>query len=143
MRTILLASGYNKRVRHLFPNLPKVMFPLGGQPYLKYWLDMLLSQETDVIILVQYLSPVIKKYVQESYPKEFNNGKIKLVERPENLGPVRAIAQLKNMIDSEFAIVYCDTLFRVNLDSAKKVLGDDFAGLTFITADELNMFRSE
>ena len=140
MQSIILASGYNKRVQHLFPNLPKIMFPLGDKPYLKYWLDILLPQKTDIIILVQYSSSVIKKYVQKNYLKEVKSGKIKIIDRPENLGPVRAVAQWKNIITGDFALFYCDTLFQIDLAKTKKSLGKKFLGLTFLTADKFNMF---
>jgi D-glycero-alpha-D-manno-heptose 1-phosphate guanylyltransferase len=140
MQSIILASGYNTRVQHLFPHLPKVMFPLDEKPYLAYWLDMLLVQQTDVIILAQYHATVIKKYIQENYPEELKNGNIRIIDRPEHLGPVRAVAGLKDIIPRDFAIFYCDILFRVDLADAEKRLGDKFLGLTFVTKDEFHMF---
>ena len=44
---IVLAGGMGTRIRHLLPNLPKPLAPVGGQPFLGWVLRYLQNQIMD------------------------------------------------------------------------------------------------
>jgi NDP-sugar pyrophosphorylase family protein len=140
MQTVLLASGNNTRVAHLYPDLPKVMFPVNGRPYLAYYLDQLFETgATSVIILVHYRKEKIIDFVN-SLPEE-RKGKITIIERNPDEGPVKALVGMEALLEEQFMLFYCDLLYKVDLAKAKQVLADGNDVCVFATPDSLRMFN--
>lgn len=140
MQAILLAGGQNTRVRHLYPDLPKVMFPLGDRPYLDHYIDTLFEEGvSELIILASYKSHAINNHL--SARPEIKTGKIKIIEQPENLGPAGAMSHIENLLQDRFLLLYCDILFKTNLKKAYAKLDDSkFEICTFLTKDGFGMW---
>ena len=137
MQAVLFASGLNTRVRHLHPDLPKAMFPLGNRPYLDYYIETLFKEGVDEIIIVVYhLAHVIRDYFSDR--PEMKTGKIKIVKRKESHGPVGALVAIETLLQDRF---YCDILFKADLKAAFSKLGNSkIKALTFLTKDEFGMW---
>jgi D-glycero-alpha-D-manno-heptose 1-phosphate guanylyltransferase len=60
MEAVILAGGLGTRIREVVPDLPKVMAPVAGRPFLELLLQMLARKGfTRVVLSVGYLSKVI------------------------------------------------------------------------------------
>lgn len=67
MRALLLAAGLGTRLRPLTDTLPKCLVPIHGRPLLDYWLEALIKQGIEkVLINTHYLEPVVRQYLVES-----------------------------------------------------------------------------
>lgn len=140
MQAILLASGGNKRVKHLYPNLPKAMFPLTDKPFLKNYIETLFdSGISQLIIVVQYLADAIRDYVETI--KDEIPGKIAFFERPKEIGPVGVLPLIENKLQNQFLYLYCDILFKTDFKAAfEELKKSNFQAGTFITQDPFNMY---
>ncbi|WP_207493485.1 nucleotidyltransferase family protein [Aridibaculum aurantiacum] len=107
---IILAGGLGTRLRSAVPDLPKCMAPVNGEPFLKYVLDYLLSQEIEhYIFALGYKHEAIEAYIQKAYPRLMY--KVSLEEEP--LGTGGAILQAMKMVKGKHALVTNgDTLFK-------------------------------
>jgi D-glycero-alpha-D-manno-heptose 1-phosphate guanylyltransferase len=70
---IILAGGLGTRLRSVVSDLPKVMAPVAGKPFLHYIIKKLIHEKVDRIILaVGYKHEAIKSFIDTSdYPVEF------------------------------------------------------------------------
>lgn len=67
MRALLLAAGLGTRLRPLTDDMPKCLVPIYGRPLLDYWLEALISQGIEkVLINTHYMEPLVRQYVNES-----------------------------------------------------------------------------
>jgi len=67
MRALLLAAGLGTRLRPLTNNIPKCLVPVNERPLLDYWLELLITQGIErVLINTHYLADVVKQYIAES-----------------------------------------------------------------------------
>ena len=68
MKVIVLAGGFGSRLKHLVPDLPKPMAPVGGRPFLEYMLERLVEAGLNEIILsVGYRADVIRDHFGASW----------------------------------------------------------------------------
>lgn len=135
-----MASGQNKRVQHLYPNLPKAMFPLRDKPFLGHYAETLFNEGIkEIIIIVNYLGEVIEEYV-----KKIRNeipGEISVVRRLDEIGPVGVLPLIENKLQNQFLYLYCDILFKTDFKAAfEELKKSDFQAGTFITQDPFNMY---
>lgn len=64
----MLAGGLGTRLRPKVPDVPKVMAPVGGRPFLEYVLDRLIvAGITDIILSVGYRSDHIIQHFGRNY----------------------------------------------------------------------------
>ena len=141
MQAVLLASGDNTRVSHLYPNLPKVMFPIGNRPFLSYYLDLLFQEGiTELIIVVYYKKEKIIDFIN-SLPKE-RKGKVTIIERKGSYGPVGVLVDIKNQLQENFFLFYGDVLFKANLKKIWHNFTSSNKVSSFITKDQFGMFSS-
>lgn len=139
MQAIILASGVNSRVRHLFPTLPKAMFPFGDKPFLAHFLDLRFKEGfDDIIIVVHYHPEVIIDYVNSRPENE--RSKIKVIRREAEDGPWGALVKAENLLAEKFFLFYCDILYPI--PDPQKLVGVSapFLVTTLITQDQLGMF---
>lgn len=67
MRTLLLAAGLGTRLRPITNTVPKCMVPIHGKPLLDYWLDLLLNDGVErILINTHYLPDSVNSFVAES-----------------------------------------------------------------------------
>lgn len=70
MRAVILAGGLGTRLRDCVPDLPKVMAPVGGRPFLEYILDRLdAGGISEVILSVGYRAEAIMAHFGERYKR--------------------------------------------------------------------------
>ena len=67
MRALLLAAGLGTRLRPLTNYLPKCLVPIHGRPLLDYWLETLLENGIEqVLINTHYMAPMVQQYLKKS-----------------------------------------------------------------------------
>ena len=67
MKALLLAAGFGSRLRPLTDNIPKCLVPIHGKPLLDYWLDLLLNNGIDrILINTHYLSETVQTHISQS-----------------------------------------------------------------------------
>jgi len=108
MRALLLAAGLGTRLRPLTNHLPKCLVPIHGRPLLDYWLEALISQGMEkVLINTHYLEPVVRKYLNESAWLPY----VELVHEQALLGTGGTVLQNQNFFKGEsFFMAHADNL---------------------------------
>jgi NDP-sugar pyrophosphorylase family protein len=87
------------------------------------------------------LSHVINDYISDR--SEVKSGKIKLIERRREYGPVGALVNIEDKLQDRFFLFYCDILFKTDLKEAYGKLDDSrFEALTFLTKDKFKMWSN-
>lgn len=110
---VILAGGLGTRLKGEVDNLPKVMAPVNGKPFLEYLLDYIAKAGFQRVILsTGYLNHVIQDYFRDKYKS------IDIVysieEKP--LGTGGAIKRAFEHVHTPFFMVMNgDTFFRINL----------------------------
>lgn len=67
MRALLLAAGLGTRLRPITDRVPKCLVKVQGKPLLDYWLDILLTNGIDrVLVNTHYLPGAVNTYVKQS-----------------------------------------------------------------------------
>lgn len=68
MKAVVLAGGLGLRLRERVSNLPKVMAPVAGRPFLEYVLDRLIAGGVmDVILSVGYRAEAVRDHFGDTY----------------------------------------------------------------------------
>lgn len=115
---LVLAGGFGTRVRHLFPDTPKPLMPILGQPFLTWLLESVRHQGFKrVYLLAHFLSSELLDYCGS-----YRRGDISLevIVEPEPLGTGGAITHALSQqpdISDEFIVMNGDTIFRSDLMS--------------------------
>ncbi len=67
MKALLLAAGLGTRLRPLTDSVPKCLVPIHGKPLMGYWLDLLLPEPVNQILVnTHYLPEAVQAFVKES-----------------------------------------------------------------------------
>ena len=67
MRALLLAAGLGTRLKPLTDYLPKCLVPIHGRPLIDFWLQLLVENGIDEILInTHYLEPLVSKYLSGS-----------------------------------------------------------------------------
>jgi len=110
---LILAGGKGTRLRPLTYEIPKVMIPLQGRPFLQHLIEMLKKHDiTDILLSVGYLKEQIKEY--------FGNGSkfgvnIRYIEEDEPLGTAGCLKLAKPFLKSSFVMMNGDEFKEVDL----------------------------
>ena len=118
---ILLCGGYGIRARKINKNLPKILFPFKGKPFI-YWVLKNLENKgiKKVILCTGYKSNLIKNYIKKE-KKNFDISIKVSTEGPKNLkGTGGAIKKIYNKLDKNFYLMYGDTFLFLELEKMKK-----------------------
>ncbi|MFN0313417.1 MAG: nucleotidyltransferase family protein [Burkholderiales bacterium] len=118
MKAVLLAAGFGTRLRPLTDRLPKCMVPIGGRPLLGIWIDMLLEDGCEKILInTHYLPEVVRDFVQN----HSNRGQLELFHEPKLLGTAGTLLALASAIGNEsFLCAHADNLARIDLPQFRK-----------------------
>lgn len=113
MKALLLAAGLGTRLRPITDTIPKCLVPIKQKPLLEYWLDMLLANGIDEILInTHYLYPTVEKFINSSLWKQ----KITLVYEPELLGTGGTIFKNRDFFkDDSFLVAHADNLTRFDV----------------------------
>jgi D-glycero-alpha-D-manno-heptose 1-phosphate guanylyltransferase len=109
---IILAGGLGTRLRSAVSDLPKVMAPVAGKPFLHYIIEDLISHDIHQIILsTGYKHEVIREFIDSSgYDAEFV-----ISNEEEPLGTGGGIKLAMNHAKAEnVLIVNGDTFFKID-----------------------------
>lgn len=113
MKVILLAAGLGVRLRPITNDTPKCLVPIRDRPLLDYWLELLLDQGVEeVLINTHYLPDQVERFIQKSRWC----GKVTLVHEPTLIGTGGTVLANRSFFEQEPVMVaHADnlTVFRV------------------------------
>ena len=113
MRTLLLAAGLGTRLRPITDHVPKCLVPIHGKPLLGYWLDMLLINGVDrVLVNTHYLPILVRDFVAKSVWQD----RIEIVQEDELLGTGGTVLKNREFLErGPFMVVHADNLSRFDV----------------------------
>lgn len=108
MKALLLAAGLGTRLRPLTEKVPKCLVPVQGKPLLAYWLELLLADGIDqVLINTHHLAAQVREFRDRSAWRE----RMTLVHEPELLGTGGTILANRAFFrDEAFLVAHADNL---------------------------------
>jgi mannose-1-phosphate guanylyltransferase len=108
MRALLLAAGLGTRLRPLTDYLPKCLVPIHGRPLIDYWLELLVNNGfNEILVNTHYLAPLVIKYVLGSRWAHH----VTLVHEEKLLGTGGTILANKSIFQEEpFLVAHADNL---------------------------------
>jgi len=132
LRALLLAAGLGTRLQPLTNYLPKCLVPIHGRPLLDYWLDNLLNNGVEeVLINTHYMAPVVQQYLDESSWATH----VKTVYEDSLLGTGGTILKNREFLEGEaFLVAHADnlTIFDVQSFFAQHSTRPSHADLTMM-----------
>ncbi|QJQ03381.1 nucleotidyltransferase family protein [Herbaspirillum rubrisubalbicans] len=110
MRALLLAAGLGTRLRPLTDFLPKCLVPIAGRPLLDYWIETLLRQGVeDILINTHYRADLVERYIAASTWCD----RVTLVHEPQLLGTAgTALTHRQFFGEQPFLLAHADNLTR-------------------------------
>lgn len=113
MKTIILASGAGRRLRHLTDQLPKPLIKVGDKTILDYQLESLIKHGIDeIVITTGPFREKLEEHVRKNYAV-----KSQFIHNPqyEVTNYVYTLSLTKNVIDSDILLLHGDLLFEDTL----------------------------
>lgn len=116
---VVLAGGLGTRIREITKGqIPKVLVPVLGEPFLKWKLESLQSMGvTDVTLLVGELGSLIEDYVWDNYPTGLSIQC--LHDGPSLLGTAGSIRRVLHKLPDTFWVTYGDSYVTADLNEAE------------------------
>jgi len=113
MEAIILAGGLGTRLSKAVPNLPKVMAPINGIPFLQIILDYLfLHKVSHIVLAIGYKG----SFIQECFLDSYKGMRIAYSVEDMPLGTGGAIKKaFKACKENDFFVLNGDTYFDVDL----------------------------
>jgi mannose-1-phosphate guanylyltransferase len=112
MKALLLAAGLGTRLRPITDKIPKCLVPILGKPLLGYWLDLLMQQGVDrVLINTHYLANAVEDFVLASRWRD----SVELVKEENLLGTGGTVLKNKHFFKGPFIVAHADNLTRFDL----------------------------
>lgn len=111
---VILAGGLGTRLRDAVPDVPKVMAPIAGRPFLGYIIDYLRMQGVSTFIFsLGFKGNIIEQYLKEHFPTlDYTT-----VTEQEPIGTGGGIRlALQKAKSEDVLIVNGDTLFKVDIE---------------------------
>jgi mannose-1-phosphate guanylyltransferase len=108
MRALLLAGGLGTRLRPLTNHIPKCLVPVKGKPLLQYWLELLIPNGVDEILVNTHYLPVpVREFVAASPWRD----RITLVHEEMLLGTGGTVLRNRQFFAEEaFMVAHADNL---------------------------------
>lgn len=115
MRALLLAAGFGTRLRPITDNIPKCLVPIHGKPLLGYWLDLLLSNGVErILVNTHYLPDAVRQFVADSSWRSL----IDLVHEDTLLGTGGTVLANREFFSREsFMVAHADNLTRFDVSA--------------------------
>ena len=136
MKALLLAAGLGTRLRPLTDRLPKCLVPLRGKPLLEYWLDLLVPNGVDrVLINTHYLPGAVRAFVAASKWRDA----VTLVHEDALLGTGGTVLKNRGFLSGgPFLLAHADNLTRFDVAAfiethARRPPGVEITMMTFDT----------
>lgn len=135
MRALLLAAGLGTRLRPITDHVPKCLVPIHGKPLLGYWLDMLLPNGVDrVLVNTHYLPEAVREFVAASAWRD----SIEMVHEEVLLGTGGTVLRNRDFLGGgPFMVVHADNLTRFDVGAFIRAHADrpDGVDITMMTFD--------
>jgi mannose-1-phosphate guanylyltransferase len=136
LKALLLSAGYGTRLRPITDHVPKCLVNIQGKPLLAYWLETLLPNGIErVLINKHYLPDAVDTFVKQS---NWVN-KIDMVYEPMLLGTGGTVLRNLNYFsDGPFMVAHADNLTRFEVDKfidahKNRASGTEITMMTFKT----------
>ena len=115
---VILAGGLGTRLSSVMPELPKVLVPVAGRPFLSFLFDQLIRAGFNKVILC---TGYRANHVEETFGTNYNSLKIIYSCEPEPLGTGGALSFALKQIQTEAVLImngdsYVDVDLRSYLD---------------------------
>lgn len=119
MQAAILAGGLGTRLKPVTQNIPKVMVPIDGKPFLLYSLELLRKQGvTEIVLCIGYLGEQVRNFLRDG---ESFGLKIRYSQEEEGLlGTGGALRQAQNLLDEYFLVINGDTYLPINYGDVEK-----------------------
>lgn len=113
MKALLLAAGLGTRLRPLTDRVPKCLVPIQGRPLLDYWLELLLPEGIErVLVNTHYLPETVRRFVAKSPWRD----RIDLVHESVLLGTGGTVLANKDYFGhAPFLVAHADNLTRFDV----------------------------
>lgn len=113
MRALLLAAGLGTRLRPLTDRIPKCLVPIRGRPLLGYWLDLLLGNGIErVLVNTHHLAGAVRDFVAGSPWRS----RVALVHEERLLGTGGTVLANRGFFEgSAFLVAHADNLTRFDV----------------------------
>ncbi len=113
MRALLLAGGLGTRLRPLTDSVPKCLVPIRGKPLLGYWLDLLLRNGVEAVLVnTHYLPERVRAFVATSTWRN----QITLAHEVALLGTGGTVLRNRDFFRNEaFIVAHADNLTRFDV----------------------------
>lgn len=113
MRTLLLAAGLGTRLRPLTDRIPKCLVSIQGKPLLGYWLDLLLLNGIErVLINTHYRPEAVRQFVASSRWRD----RITLAHEDNLLGTGGTVLRNRDFFQNRaFMVAHADNLTRFDV----------------------------
>lgn len=115
MKAVVLAGGYATRLRPISYAIPKLLFPVVGQPMIYWTLDLLREFGIDAVVLgVNYMADTLRKTVGDRYKGV--SVRYSLEKTPlGTAGPIRLASDSTSLRDT-FIAMNGDVIADIDLD---------------------------
>lgn len=111
---VVLAGGRGTRIADLYPDIPKPMVPVCGQPFLHWVTHWLVAQGvTDIVYSTGYRAEQIAHWAQDN--RERWNAKLRCVAETEPLGTGGGVRQCLDLCADHVLVVNGDSLTPIGL----------------------------
>lgn len=111
---IVLAGGRGTRIADLYPDIPKPMVPVCGQPFLHWVTDWLVGQGiTDILYSVGYRADQITQWTESA--QTHWKARLRCIPEPEPLGTGGGVVQCLEFCAEHVLVVNGDSLTPVML----------------------------
>ncbi|SVC20622.1 uncharacterized protein METZ01_LOCUS273476, partial [marine metagenome] len=113
MKACILAGGKGTRLKHLFPDTPKGLVPLGGKPILEHQIDLLVNAGiNEIFLLTGYRGELIQEYFGSG---EDRNATLHYLQEDVPLGTAGAFKQLEGKVSEDIVVLYGDLVVDFDL----------------------------
>ena len=113
MRALLLAAGLGTRLRPMTNSVPKCLVPIRGKPLLGYWLDLLLSDDVErVLVNTHHLPHLVRDFVADSPWRD----RVELIHEDVLLGTGGTVLRARPFFQNKpLIIAHADNLSRFDV----------------------------
>jgi len=136
MKALLLAAGFGTRLRPITNHVPKCLVTIHDKPLLAYWLDMLLPNGIErILVNTHYLPNAVSAFVKQSKWMS----RIDMVHETNLLGTGGTVLSNKDYFsDQSFMVAHADNLTRFDVKKFidahnNRVEGTEITMMTFKT----------
>lgn len=127
---IIMAGGKGTRMQKFSNYFPKALLPLGNSTAIEYIINFFNYYKIGkILVSVNY-----KKNLIKSYLKEKKNKKPIFLEEKKFLGSAGPLSLAQRYIKSDFFVINCDTIIKVNLNNFYNFHKENRYDITIVAA---------